>query len=218
MKHFVFLDESGDLGWSLGPRYGKRKSSDFFTIAFLIVPETKTKHISRFLRKFHRDRGGKFREVKATKISKRKSEALSRAIKSLLERHQDIRIGSVTLEKKYSPDTIRRKGNQHILYNFMVCEYLTNTIKNLIEVEVIPDKQSIPTGSLNSGFDLLKTELWLKSNSSVELVYNPKESHLEVGLMFVDWIANFVWRHYEYAQSGAYSILKPDLSEVDMLF
>ncbi len=84
-------------------------------------------------------------------------------------------------------------------------------------VNIIPDQRSVPRGSQNSCSDMIKSEVWLNMNSEVEINYSPQQSHNNERLMFIDWVANFVWRHYEDVNSGAYQILRPFINE-DRLF
>jgi len=56
VEYDVYYDESGDLGWKLNHPYRKGGSSQFFVIAYIILPTDKNKHINRFFKKFHKER------------------------------------------------------------------------------------------------------------------------------------------------------------------
>ena len=68
MEYDVYFDESGDLGWKLNQPYRKGGSSQFFTIAYIIIPTDKNKYINRFIKQFHKDRQGIEKEVKGAEF------------------------------------------------------------------------------------------------------------------------------------------------------
>lgn len=219
MEYDVYLDESGDLGWTLGLPYRGGGSSKYFTLAYIIIPSAKNKHINRLVKKFHKDRGGKQKEVKGAEMKKRRAESLAREIRGLFEWNHDIIIGAITASKVNAPSRIADAGNHSdILYNHMVKRGLCEHISACEKVNIIPDQRSVPRGSQNSCSDLIKDELWLSMGSHVEINYSPEESHLNERLMFIDWVANFVWRHYEDGDSGPYQILQPVITDQQLFF
>ena len=217
MKYDVYFDESGDLGWTLDKPYRKGGSSRFFTISYLIIPTSDIKYITRFIRKYHDEREGKYKEVKGASIKGRNAEVLARKVIRFLENRPYI-LGSITVDKAKVPPRLSGTGNDDVLYNHMVKRSLSPHIASLSSVNIIPDRKSVPTGSQNSCSDLLKDELWLCRKSNVVLDYTPAESHNKDGLMFIDWIANFVWRNYEDKKEGAYQVLKAELNEEELFF
>ncbi len=218
MEYDVYFDESGDLGWTLNKPYRKKGSSRYFTIAYIILPIDDIKYITRFIRKFHKERNGSYKEIKGADFRNYKAISTSRKIvNNLLKLNQEITIGVVTAKKSNAPIRLTGTGNDDILYNHMVKVGLAPRIVNIEKVNIIPDKRSVPSGSQNSCSDLLKDELWLRHDSNVKISYEPQESHNKDGLMFIDWIANFVWRNYEDGSRDAYQILQPFIQE-DLLF
>ena len=218
MEYDVYFDESGDLGWKLNLPYRKGGSSQFFTIAYIIIPTEKNKHINRFIKKFHKDRNGKEKEVKGADFRNYRAKSIARNMMTrLLDWNNDITIGAVTTKKANVPPRLMNPNNHNVLYDHMVKVGLCSKLVNLKKVNIIPDKRSVPSGSQNSCADLLKNELWLNLGSQVELNYQPEESHQNERLIFIDWVANFVWRNYENGSVGAYQILSQKLQE-DYLF
>lgn len=219
MEHDVYLDESGDLGWTLDQPYRGGGSSKFFTLAYIILPSEKNKYINRFVKKFHKDRGGNQKEVKGAGMRKRRTEVLARQVVELFEWNYDIIIGAVTASKVNVPTRISDIGiHSDILYNHMVKTSLCEHIAKCKTINIIPDQRSVPRGSQNSCSDLIKDQVWLSMRSDTEINYAPEESHLNERLMFIDWVANFVWRHYEDGDSGAYEILKPFINDERLFF
>lgn len=214
MTYYIFFDESGDLGWKLNRPYKQGGSSTYFTIAYLLIPKDKVKLISRFIKKFHKDRGGIHKEIKGARIRKNKAISLSRRIlNEIILINEDITIGAITVDKKTCPEPIVNTKKDHILYDFMIRKGITKKIIDMSDVEIIPDKKSVPSVSLNSCSDILKSDLWLKYKSEVEISYVPQESHNVPSLMFIDWVANFIWRKYENNSPEPYDILRPHIHE-----
>lgn len=218
MEYDVYFDESGDLGWTLDKPYRKGGSSRYFTIAYIIIPTESIKHITRFIRKFHKERGGSYKEIKGADFRKRRAKSTSRNIvNNFLALSEETTIGVVTVKKSNVPVRMLGTGNDEVLYNHMVKVGIASRVAGFEKVNIIPDKRSVPSGSQNSCSDLIKNELWLYLQSNVRVSYEPQESHNKDGLMFIDWIANFIWRNYEDGNDEAYQILKPYIQE-DLLF
>ena len=217
MEFDVYFDESGDLGWKLSEPYRRGGSSRFFTIAYLIVPTNKKKYLNRFFKKFHKDRGGKEKEIKGADFNKGRAKSTARKILSFLEWNDDVILGAITVKKSNTPTNLANSQNDNILYNYMAQLGICNKISNFQQANIIPDKRSVPSGSQNSCADLIKAKLWLELKSAIEISYTPQESQNNTGLMMVDWIANFVWRNYEDQDTKPYQSLRPYLHE-DFLF
>lgn len=50
MRTFIYLDESGDLGWNMHDPYQHGGSSRMLTLAAICLPEGKAKYIQRIVR------------------------------------------------------------------------------------------------------------------------------------------------------------------------
>jgi len=218
MEYDVFFDESGDLGWKFDAPYRKNGSSRYFIIAYIIIPTSETKYLSRFIKEFHKDRGGQNKEIKGADIRNPRAKVTARKMVAFLEKGSNTRIGVVTVKKSDVPKLLVGTRNDDVLYNHMVKKGLCPELIDLKKVNIIPDKKSVPKGSQNSCSDLLKDELWLCQNSKVDISYQPEESHNIDGLMFIDWVANFIWRHYEDGHSEAYQILDRHINETKLDF
>lgn len=217
MEFDVYLDESGDLGWELNDPYRHKGSSRYFTLAYVIIPTEDIKHIKRFVRKFLKDRGAK-NEVKGAKIRTGQAKSLAREMISLRTRLPSVFLGAITAYKSNVISTLQDTGNSDILYSHMVKEGICSNLPDVEFINIIPDQRSVPRGSQNSCSDLIKEEVWLKQQRNININYTPDESHLNEVLMFIDWVANFVWRHYENGQSAPYQILAPQIKEQKLFF
>jgi hypothetical protein len=91
-------------------------------------------------------------------------------------------------------------------------------IKNFPEIHMIRDKRSVKVKSGNSCVEYLNIELAFKLDSATKLIDDPTESHTELNLMFIDWVANFVWSHYEDTKSEPFYRLSEKLSNTELFF
>lgn len=218
MAYEVYYDESGDLGWNLAKPFRQGGSSRYFTIGYMIIASENKKRISRFLKEFHKERGGINKEIKGASISNKRAKILSNQIAKRLLQYEDIIIGAITVKKENVPAPLKDGGNDHLLYNYMLNCCLPKLLKEYDAVAIIPDKRSVPTNSVNSCPDSIKTELWFKEGCATKVTYDPRESQTDDGLMFVDWIANFVWRHHENGYGEALNRLKGENLIENLLF
>ena len=218
MESDIYFDESGDLGWTLDKPYRKGGgSSQYFTIAYLIIPSHKNKIINRFVKRFNAERGSQL-EYKGASFNEKRAKSMANKIAHLLRLHNDIQLGAVSVKKKNLPKQLIDSSNDDVVYNYLVQIGLCDRLESLDEANIIPDRRSVPRGSQNSCSDLLKNDLWFWRRSSVAINYAPEESHHNTRLIFVDWVANFVWRNYEFGKDKAYKILQPLLAEEQLFF
>jgi hypothetical protein len=217
MLRDVFFDESGDLGWQLTDSFRVGGSSNYFTIAFLILPPSKNKLIDRFVRRFN-DKRGSSKEFKGANFRRGRAAKISREMISLFRRNADIEIVCATIDKRTVAGVVQEKGNNDILYNYLVREGLIDRLRVFKTVRIVPDQRSIPHGSQNSCADLLKTALWFDESVETRISYAPEESHANYRLQFIDWMANFTWRSYENGDGDALEILRPFITEIRIGF
>ena len=208
MGRYIYLDESGDLGWTFNKPYGAGGSSRFLTIAYLSLPPEKKHLPKRVVRKaykkfnFKPSREKKGSELKATQI-----EYLTKEVKYLLQKHTDIQIGCVTVKKSKVQKHIRDDSNK--LYNWMICLSLIDFVKAYDEVLLVPDNKSIKVASGNSLEDYLQIKLWFELNSKTKLKVNPQDSNNNLNLIFIDWIVHIIWSNFEYNKKQGYMRLAP---------
>lgn len=215
MQH-IYLDESGDLGWKFSHPHRDGGSSRFLTLAYVIVPECDKHLLYRFVRRVYKQyKIDPNKEQKGTDYLDKQAKVIAQRMVKLLHEQLNISIGAITVKKENVNENIREDSN--VLYNYMVSLSIAQQIAHFEEVTLIPDKRSIKVKSGNSLYEYLKIKIWFDWQANTKLYYTPKESHSDLNLIFVDWITNFIWRHYEDQRSDAYRILKPYLKE-NLLF
>lgn len=60
MRTLIYLDESGDLGWTFDKPYQQGGSSRKLSIAAIVIPENKIKLITRIVSAMYRKRNRPF--------------------------------------------------------------------------------------------------------------------------------------------------------------
>ena len=212
----IYLDESGDLGFSFQKPYRNGGSSRYLTITFLFIPKELTKHPKRIVRKLYKKKGKSTKnELKGSHLSKDDKLFIAKRTVKLLQNHPNIKIISITVYKRSVKKHIRKDPNK--LYNYMIGLVLPKKIKNQKRLTIIPDKKSIKVASGNSLVDYLQIKLWFEFNSETIIEYYPLESHTALNLQYIDWISNIIWNSYEDKENQALDIFI-DRIELHQLF
>ena len=213
----IYLDESGDLGWTFDRPYRHGGSSRYLTISVLIAPKNLSHLPKRIIKKTYRQNNVPTSiEIKGKDLTRDEKIKFSNRVVGLLNRDPSIKISAITVKKENVQPHIQMDSNK--LYNYMVNFILLEEIKNFSTVDFIPDPRTIKVASGNSLVDYLQTKLWFELNSATIINHTPMESHKNNNLKFVDFIANIVWSRYEDNKSGPYNILKPHITTRQLFF
>lgn len=99
----VYLDESGDLGWTLDKPYHMGGSSQYLTIALLLTPN-ESKHLPKRIVKdlYVKYKIPTKKEIKGASLSDEQRDFFVQKVVSLRKDHPEIRIVSITVKKKTS--------------------------------------------------------------------------------------------------------------------
>jgi hypothetical protein len=202
----VYIDESGDLGWTLDKPYQRGGSSKFITISHLILPK-ELKHIpKRLVRDLYDHMSWPTdKELKASNLKPRHREFFAKKVASMLMSHRRIKVVAITAYKENAMRGFRRDPNK--LYNYMIRLALLDHIKTFPNVAFITDKRTIKVESGNSLADYLQITLMTEYNSETVLRDLPFDSKNSLNVQFADFMANFVWRSFELGDRKAMSIL-----------
>jgi len=203
---YIFLDESGDLGFN----FKNRKTSRFFVITALFVKNRASieKIVNKIFHEFKqsgpKNHAGVLHCVKETPKTRKK------LLNSL--NAKDIHIVAIYLNK----NTVytRLHNEKHVLYN-----YVANILLNRIH-----DKRLIPTDAdielvasrretnkfLNENFkNYLKTKLKNKLRLAIEIKSLSQEKCLQV----VDFACWSIFRKYEHDDSSYYNLINSKIEE-----
>lgn len=213
----VYLDESGDLGWTLDKPYMHGGSSRYLTIAFVACPSEKTKYLKRIVRDvYNRTKTSPSEELKGSSLSLEDKKYFAEKVNKLVSMNPDIKIGSITVNKRKVLQYIRQDANK--LYNYMIRLSVLPQIKNEPMVNLIRDNKTVKVKSGNSLIEYLQIVLWFDMGSHTRIIDIPSDSKRVQNLIFIDWLNNLVWGNYEYNNKEPYQILKSVIDSKKLFF
>jgi len=213
----IYLDESGDLGFSFQKPYRKGGSSRYLTITFLLIPKDLSKYPKRIVKEFFKKKKKSTKkEIKGKDLSNDDKFYIAERTDKLLQKYKKIQIIFITVDKRKVKMHIRDDPNK--LYNYMIGLVLPEKIKHQDRVTFIPDKRSIKVASGNSLIDYLKIKLLFEFDSKTIIDYQPLESYTALNLQYIDWISNIIWNKYEDDETKAFDIFRKRIEFVDLFF
>lgn len=214
----IFLDESGDLGWSFTKPYRNGGSSRYLTLASLIVPPNLAhlpkRVITKLSKKYHWSPKQEKKWADMTGVER--SEFAERALRLIEEHPLDIRYLSITVRKEKVEPHIRDDANK--LYNYMIKLLLLHEMSQHPSVLFTPDPRSIKVESGNSLHDYLQTELWFNKVVTTKLTTKPMDSASNSNVQFADMLSGIVQGHFEDGNSSPWKILSHRISYKTLFF
>lgn len=200
----IYLDESGDLGWTFDKPNQDGGSSRFITICGVVIAAEHEKHINRYIKEVYRKYNLNAKiEKKGANFSDEDATYISRNLNAIYTKAPSFKIISITAKKEKVYESLRRDCN--IFYNYMLGVLLPDTMRTCTGVELIIDKRTIKVKSGNSFEDYIKTKCWGELNLSVGINCTYDSSDQNEGIWLADWFANWIWRHHENKRSDAYA-------------
>lgn len=211
---YIFLDESGDLGFN----FKKKKTSKYFIITFLFVKEKNA--VEKIVKKIFR--GFSKIEVKnhhgvlhAFKESPRTRQKLLNLFRE--KNMSNVLIVYLNKKKVYT----KLQDEKQVLYN-----YVTNILLDRVCTQkLIPTDERIfliasrreTNKFLNQNFTAyLKSQV--KNNHKLDIEIEIKSPTQEKSLQVVDMLSWAIFRKYEYGDESYYNLIKPDIVEENPLF
>jgi hypothetical protein len=203
----VYLDESGDLGFTFDRPFRKGGSSRYLTISYLLIPGELSHLPKRVVRKLYNKRKQPAGvELKGSHLTLPEKVYFASQAGELLARNPEIKVFSVTVNKRTIKGPVN--GDPCRLYNYVNRLILLDRIKRETRVTFIPDRRSIKTKNGNLLADHLQTALWFELDSDTVIENRPQESLKALNLQFIDWVGHIIWKKYEDNEIEAYDILK----------
>ncbi|HEY32912.1 MAG TPA: DUF3800 domain-containing protein [Dehalococcoidia bacterium] len=203
----IYLDESGDLGFS-------EKSTKFFTIACVTMDNTTLfrRSVKKVKVKYDIPRDTELKGYKTRNEIKR--DLLTRLAALDIEIHA-ITVKKANVDKKFQKDT-------NILYNYMVGLSLVPIILRQpadARIFINVDRRTI---SLTSGFkfnEYLKYKTWYEGNRpDINLEIHHMDSHEDYGIQGIDVICNSVYRKYSSGNYKLFNLLRSRIRTDRRLF
>lgn len=210
---YIFLDESGDLGFD----WNKSKTSKYFIITALFT--TKKTNLDKIVKKVFKSFSKK--ELKRHKSILHSYNELPKTRIKLLQMLslEDISVITICLNKKKV--YVDLKNAKHILYNY-VANILLDRIftKKLIpltaKIELIASRRET-NRFLNLNFkSYLEQEA--KQKHQLNLKVETKQPHEEKSLQIVDFICWAIFRKYEHSDMSYVDIIKSKIVQENSLF
>jgi hypothetical protein len=202
---YVFIDESGDLGFN----FNHQKTSRYFIITALLID--KKNSIEKLIKKIFRSFPKKERMSHSGILHayKETSKTKFKLLKSFVEKNQGFII-TIYLDKK-SFHLSKFHNDKHIFYN-----YITNTLLNRVyqrdppsleeKIQIIASRRET-NKFININFIKYISQkglLYYKKEVEVLITTPSKEKTLQV----VDMLCWAIFRKYEHGDDSYYSIIQ----------
>ena len=204
---YVYLDESGDLGFGQG-------GTKYFTIAFVVMenPVLFRRCIKGVKIKYHIPRDVELKGFTTREIIKK---ALLNSFAKL-----DIEVHAITVRKKNVEPRLQRDAN--ILYNYMVGLSLVERILEEPEdtkVVINVDRRII---AITSGFkfnEYLRYKIWYeKERRDIDLNIYHLDSHQAYAIQGIDVICNSIFKKYNSNNYTLFNIIQDKVKSDKRLF
>jgi hypothetical protein len=210
---YIFLDESGDLGFG----FDKKRTSRFFVITFLCCVNKKQieKVVSRChseLKKRHRMKGGLLHAHREKPITRRR----------LLARLAEKECSIMTIFLDKSRVYTKLQDEKDILYNYVTNILLDRIIAKRLLGPVANDIHLIASRKetskfLNENFkEYLRSQT--KDNHHLDILVEIKTPHEEKALQAVDFVSWAIFRKQEYGDESYYKLIRTKIVEENPLF
>jgi hypothetical protein len=204
---YVYLDESGDLGFRQG-------STKYFTIAFVVMKNPiKFKRCVRKVKEKYSIPSNA--ELKGSVTKKDIKEDLLNRLSAL-----DLEVHAITVEKKNVETKLQK--NTNILYNYMVGLSLVERILEEPKgatVIINVDRRII---SVTSGFNFdqyLRYKIWYeKERRDINLAIYHLDSHQALSIQGIDVVCNSIFRKYSSKNYELFNIIQGKIKNDRRLF
>ncbi len=209
---FIFLDESGDLGFD----FKKRKTSKYFLITCLFTEKKEpiekiVKKTHGELRKKYKKKGGVLHAVKEQPVTRQ------RLLKRLSKEGSNIT--TIYLDKKKVFTHL--KSEKATLYNYVANIlldriYTRKLISTKNDIFLVAAKRET-NKFLNENFKSYLNRQ-IKNRHQLELAVLIKEPSQEKALQAVDFASWSIFRKYEHGDESYYNIIENNIIEENPLF
>ncbi len=201
----VFIDESGDLGWTLDKPNRNGGSSRFITLTGILISDEEEKYINRFISDIYR----KYNltpniEKKGANFTPEHASYITSQLNKLFTKSNSFKIITITVNKSKVFDSLRKDKN--IFYNYVLGLLLETEIIQHNEISIFLDKRTIKVSHGESFPDYIKTKIW-GQGLDIDISCNFIESTKNKMIWMADWYANFVWRNHEDNETSSYNQL-----------
>lgn len=208
---YLFLDESGDLGFD-----PKKKNSKYFIITILFASDKKP--LESIVKKIHKNLRKKVKKLSGGILHAVKEKPITRRRLLRLLADKDISIMAIRLNK--SKVYTHLKDEKHVLYNYvtniLLDRVMTKHLDKSNEITMIAAKRET-NKFLNYNFkNYLENQLKNKHKKRIKIeIKMPSE---EKSLQAVDFACWSIFRKYEHGDDSYYLLIKKIIVEENSLF
>ena len=210
---YIFLDESGDLGFD----FTKKKTSSVFVITFLFAKNNEP--IERIVKKVFKNFSPKEQRFHRGVLHCHKEKPeIRKKILSLLN-EKEVSVLAIYLNKKkvYS----KLQNEKHVLYNYVV----NILLDRMFQKKFIPLNEPInliasrreTNKFLNQNFKSY-LENQVAGNHKLALKTFIKPPHAEKGLQVVDFACWAIFRQLQYGDPSYADLIRQKIAEISPLF
>jgi hypothetical protein len=202
---YIYLDESGDLGFS-------EKASNYFVITLLFVnePSPIKKCIKKIRYKKLKKQLQKLPEIKAYNSNDRIQIMVLRCLITT-----EIEVHTIVLNKA----TISKKLKKENLYNYLTgmlieeCALLKHP-----SVTLVVDRRTYKYHVIREFDQYIKFKVESQLSLKTKFQIHHKDSETDGGLQAVDFISWSIFRNYEWKDSRFYDLIKEKITIEKKLF
>lgn len=209
---YIFLDESGDLGFN----FRKKKTSKVFVITCLFIENKGL--LEKIVKKTHSELQKKYkRRIGVLHCVKEKPITRQRLLKRINEKECFAMTIYLNKKRVYT----KLQNEKQVLYNYVANILLDRVYsKKIIPVEsavkLIASRRET-NKFLNDNFtDYLNSQVEKRHKIKMEVLI--KSPHEEKSLQAVDFMSWAIFRKYEYGDDSYYNVIKNRIVEENPLF
>ncbi len=206
---FIFLDESGDLGFSKG-------SSRWFLFTIVFCPNKRK--LEKVIKKVHKSLRKKHNNVSELHAYHADDITRKRVLKLLAE-FPDLHVFCVVLNKKKVYTDLQNQKNYLYNYtaNILLARLHNHDIIDINEhFDMYIDRKDTNKNLRRNFESYLKNSLKDKRSGKIDITLSA--SHEEKALQAVDFISWAIFRKYERSDYEYYEIIKNKVIEENLLF
>ena len=206
---YIFLDESGDLGFS-------KRSSKWFLFTMVVIDDPKKlerviKKVRKTLNKKHKRKHSELHSYHADEITR------IRMLKELCKLNISVVTTILNKEKVY----VGLKEQKNYLYNYTANILLdrfinTNLIDNSHDLVLVADRKDTKKNLQNNFISYITQAMQKRRAGGFSM--SLAASHDEKGLQAVDFISWAIFRKYEQGDYQYYEIIKEKIIDERLLF
>jgi hypothetical protein len=207
-EYYIYLDESGDLGWNFSGPYTKGGSSRYFTICGLVVcaqdkhrPERVMKKLREYCEKKHDILIPVGDEIKSTDLSGDSKGKFCEILLAEASKSKFFKVFSITVNKEKVATASIFRNDTNTLYNYMTKVGIIEKVAEIDKLVLFADQRITSTDAKYAFDTYLKTELAGTFNSNATLEIHHKSSHSCRKIQCADIITNLIWRSHEFGSA-----------------